>query len=70
MTDPFSIAVGALAVIGAARKVGKAVSKLRTIERASEEFLALQNEVSDLEAVLHQVASATYSPATPGQEQQ
>ena len=69
MTDPFPIAVGALAVVGAARKVGKAFSKLRSLENASEEYLALQNEVSDMEAVLQQVATATYSPVAPEQEQ-
>lgn len=70
MADPFSIAVGALTVAGIARGVGKAVRKLHAFKTAQGDFSALQNEVSDVEAVLQQVASVTYSPVLPGQEEQ
>jgi len=64
MADPFPIAVGALTVAGIARRIGKAVPKLHALKTAQGDFSALQNEVSDVEAVLQQVASVTTVPSS------
>ena len=55
--DPLSLAASVIAVATVAAQTGKALSKLRGLQRAIPGRLhALNNEVVDIEAVLHQVA--------------
>ena len=52
MADPLSIAASIIAVIGAAERVRKTLTKIRNIRNAPSEVLALVNEVSDLRIIL------------------
>ena len=55
MADPLSITASVIAIIGAAEGVTKIFEKLRNIENAPSELLALFNEVADLTLVLRSV---------------
>jgi len=49
--DPLSVAASIIAVVGAARSIGKAISKLKILSDASGELYALHNEISDIQMV-------------------
>lgn len=53
--DPLSFAAGIIAVLNLAGSVGGALKKLHSLQHASDEFLALFNEISDFQAVLSNV---------------
>ena len=55
--DPLSVTASVLAIFGAARQVTKGLAKVRTLHHAPAELSSLINEVSDLQAILSQVAS-------------
>ena len=52
MAAALSLAASIIAVLGAAEGVAKALSKVRSIRKASDEVLALNNEVSNLQVIL------------------
>lgn len=64
MADPLSIIAGIIAVIGAAESVGKALNRIRDTRNASDDVLALSNEISDLTVVLKHME--TYITAADG----
>jgi len=53
--DPLSITAGILAIVGAGGKVGNGLKKLVQLRDAPDALLALCNEVSDLQCVVHNV---------------
>ena len=55
MADPLSITASIIAVVGAAEGVTKIAGKLKDIQNAPAELLALLNEVADLTLVLRNV---------------
>ena len=55
MADPLSITASIIAVLGAAEGVTKMVGKLKSIQHAPTELLALLNEIADLTLVLRHV---------------
>ena len=57
MADPLSITASVIAVVGAAEGVSKTIAKVKSIQNASNEALALINEVSDLRIILYDVES-------------
>ena len=57
MADPLSITASIIAVIGAAEGLSKTIAKIRNIQNAPSELLALTNEISDLRLVLGEVES-------------
>jgi Fungal N-terminal domain of STAND proteins len=63
--DPLSITASVITVASLAASIGKEFTKLRTLCRSLPGRLhALNNEVTDLEVVLHQVASVIEQRAT------
>lgn len=52
MADPLSIASGIIAVLQAAESISKTLKKLKTYWAASNEVLALINEISDIRLIL------------------
>ena len=57
MADPLSITASVIAVVGAAEGVTKAIAKVKGFYNASNEAMALINEISDLRIVLYSVQS-------------
>jgi hypothetical protein len=55
--DPLSVTASILAIVGAANQVYKGLAKIRALHHAPAELSALINEVSDLRAILSQVAT-------------
>ena len=55
MADGLSFAASLIAVLGAAEGLSKALSRIRRLCHASDELLALINEVSDLRIILGDV---------------
>jgi light-regulated signal transduction histidine kinase (bacteriophytochrome) len=55
--DPLSVTASILAIVGAATQVTKGLAKVRALHYAPAELSALINEVSDLRAILSQVAT-------------
>ncbi len=53
--DPLSITAGIVAILGAGGVLGKRVKSLIALESAPDELLILNNEISDLQYVLHDV---------------
>ena len=51
--DPLSIAAGSLAFLSAGGKVVEQLKKLITLRHAPDELLALNNEISDTNSVIH-----------------
>jgi len=60
--DPLSFAAGIIAVLNLAGSLGGALKKLHRLQHASDEFLALVNEISDFQAVLSNVVDAMWIP--------
>ncbi|MCJ1292557.1 hypothetical protein MMC34_004108 [Xylographa carneopallida] len=56
--DPLSLTASILAVLTAAGTVSSGLNKLRRLKHASDEFLVLMTEVSDLQTVLEEVNDA------------
>lgn len=50
--DPVSFAASVIAIVGAARKAGKGISKLRDLFEAPDQIDALENELSSLQIIL------------------
>ena len=61
MADPLSITASIIAILGAAEGVTKMVGKIKGIQDAPTELLALLNEVADLTLVLRHVQNFTRS---------
>ena len=59
MADPLSITASVITVIGAAESISKRLSKIRKLQIAPAELLALINEISDLRVVVGDVESCT-----------
>jgi hypothetical protein len=55
--DPLSVTASVLAILGAAGQVTKGLAKIRSIHNAPAELSGLINEVSDLRAIISQVAT-------------
>ena len=55
--DPLSVTASVLTILGVAGQVTKGIAKVRALHHAPAELSSLINEVSDLRAVLSQVAS-------------
>jgi hypothetical protein len=68
MTDPLSVTVSVIALIGAAHKISSAISYLRKIGRVPTRVYVLKNEVTDLEVVLKQAAGAIQQNNLDGQD--
>ena len=64
MADPLSITASIIAILGAAEGVTKMVGKLKSIQNAPTELLALLNEIADLTLVLRHVQNFTRSQST------
>jgi hypothetical protein len=67
MTDPLSVSVSVVALIGAAHKISSAISYLRKIGHVPIRVYVLKNEVTDLEVVLKQAAGAIQQNNLDGQ---
>ena len=57
MAEPLSIATSIITVLAAAQGVGKTLAKIRVLQHAYDEILALNNEVSDVQVLLSGVES-------------
>ena len=57
MADPLSIAASVITVVGTANGVGELLSRIKSLQHAPDELLALVNEVSDLRVVFGDIAS-------------
>lgn len=55
--DPLSVTASVLTIVGIAMQVSKSLAKVRAIHYAPAELSSLINEVSDLRAIISQVAS-------------
>lgn len=70
MADPRSLAASVIAIATAAAQISKAISRLRHFGEVPVRIYVLKNEVSDLEAVLHEVGHALEQKSlTPNTEQ-
>ena len=54
--EPLSVTASVLAVVGAAKEATKGLAKVRAMLYAPAELSSLVNEVSDIQAILSQVA--------------
>ena len=57
--DPLSISVGILTILGASGKIYIGLEKLRCLKEAPAAFLALNNEIADVEFVVQDVHGLT-----------
>ena len=69
MTDPLSVTVSVITLIGAAHKISSAISYLRKIVHVPARVYVLKNEVTDLEVVLKQAAGAIQQNNLDGQDE-
>jgi hypothetical protein len=69
MTDPLSLTVSVIGLIGAAHKISSAISYLRKIEHVPARVYVLKNEVTDLEVVLKQAAGTIQQNNLDGQDE-
>ena len=60
--DPFSLTVGAIALVGTAGKIIKCIEKLRRLSAATVELDVLSNEISSLQVVLTQLGNTSIPP--------
>ncbi|MCJ1432425.1 hypothetical protein MMC27_001781 [Xylographa pallens] len=65
--DPLALAASILAVLTAAGTVSNGLKKLWSLKHASEEFLVLMTEVSDLQIVLEEVNDAIRAQGEHGE---
>jgi hypothetical protein len=68
MTDPLSLTVSVVALIGVAHKISSAISYLRKIEHVPARVYVLRNEVTDLEVVLEHAAGTIQQNDLDGQD--
>lgn len=61
--DPLSVTAGIIAVLGTGGVVVKRVKSLLALEYAPDELLSLNNEISDLQSVLHDVQDLLVRPS-------
>ena len=65
--DPLGLTASILAVLTAAGTVSNGLKKLRSLKHASDEFLVLMTEVSDLQIVLEEVNDAIRAQGEHGE---
>ena len=61
--DPLSITASVIAVIGAADSAGKGILRLIALRGVPDIVLALNNEVSELKLMLHELEALLYGPS-------
>ena len=52
MADPLSLVASIVALVGAAESVGKVLVRIKNLYNAPDEYLALINELTDLNIIL------------------
>ena len=58
--DPLSISVGIVTILGAGGQVAKGLEKIRSLKYAPDVLLALNNEVSDIECLIHEIENIAW----------
>ena len=55
MAEALSLAASVIAVLGASEGVAKTILKIQSIRNAPDEILVLNNEISDLQIIIHNI---------------
>ena len=68
MADPISVSTGIVTIATAAVQISKAISHLRRLGQVPGQVYAPRNEITDLEVVLRQVATAAEQETLPSSD--
>lgn len=66
MMDPLSVAASAIAFAQAVGAIGAGINTLKSLQNMSAEFCDMLNELSSLQALLHQLRGTMEAAAEPG----